>query len=87
MVVGVYIPGYLWPDPDEKCGELLEDGSIREVPCPSLPKGDRVLAGQRSWVGSTDQLPMIFDGGCSVLSLLYDPRSGELKEVECNGEA
>jgi hypothetical protein len=87
MVVGVYAPGYAWPNPDDVCGELLEDFSIREAPCPSEPKGDQVLAGQRSWLGSKDKMPMISDGGCLVVSLLYEPRSGEVKSVECNGEA
>jgi hypothetical protein len=87
MVVGVYAPGYEWPNPDETCGELLEDMTIREIPCPSEPKGDKLLAGQRGWKDSPSKLPLIMDGGCSVVTLLYDPKASEVKRMECNGEA
>ena len=87
MVVGVYAPGYARPNPDDACGELLGDMSIREIPCPSAPKGDDLLAGQRGWRNSSRELPLIADGGCSVVTLLYDPKIGAVKKVECNGEA
>ena len=87
MVVGVYAPGYQWPNPDDTCGELLEDMSIREIPCPSEPKGDKLLAGQRGWKDSASKLPLIADGGCSVVTLPYDPKARAVKMVECNGEA
>ena len=87
MVLGVYVPGYEWPDTDATCGEILEDLSIREVPCPAEPKGDNLLAGQRGWVDSKYKLPMVMDGGCSVVTVVYDPKSNRVKNVECNGGA
>jgi len=87
LVVGVYVPGYVAPNPDDGCEELLDDFTTRTVPCPSEAYGDRVLAGQRAWVGGKDKLPLIMDGGCSVITVIYDPKAGEVKSTYCNGQA
>ena len=86
FVVGVYAPGYRAPGPDETCEELLEDMTSRQVPCVEA-EGDRLLSGQRQWVGNTDKLPLIMDGGCGVITVIYDPRAGVIKSATCNGEA
>ena len=85
FVVGVYAPGYRAPAPDEGC-ELLENMAWRPVPCEE-PDGDRLLAGQRQWVGNADSLPLILDGGCSVISVVYDPKAGAIKSATRNGES
>lgn len=86
FVVGVYAPGYRARGPDESCEELLENMTSRQVPCEE-DKGDRLLSGQRQWVGNTDKLPLIMDGGCGVITVIYDPKAGVVKSATCNGEA
>ena len=86
LVVGVYSPGYRAPSPNETCEELLEDMTTRTVPCEE-PPGDRLPAGQRQWVGDTSKLPGISDGGCSVITVIYDPNAGIVKSANCNGVA
>lgn len=86
LIVGVYAPGYRAPGPDETCEELLEDMTSRQVPCVETER-DRLLSGQRQWVGDTDKLPLIMDGGCGVITVIYDPKAGVVKSTNCNGEA
>ena len=87
MIIGVYAPGYRPPGPDEACEEVLIEGSTtREVPCPE-DEADRLLAGQRRWVENGGKLPGIMDGGCSVITVVYDPKAGVVKSATCNGEA
>ncbi|MCW3846085.1 hypothetical protein OF829_02470 [Sphingomonas sp. LB-2] len=38
----------------------------------------------RRWV-EFDDLPMIFDGGCGVIELVYDVKRGGLDEIYCHG--
>ena len=43
--------------------------------------------GQNRWVSETDDLPVINDGGCSVITVSYDPGARKVESVTCNGEA
>jgi hypothetical protein len=87
LVVGVYARGYVAPNPDDTCEQLLEDFSSRAVPCPAEIESDKLLAGQRRWVFGEDKLPSINDGGCSVITIIYDPKADKVKSADCNGEA
>ncbi|HTU12517.1 MAG TPA: hypothetical protein VMG08_16625 [Allosphingosinicella sp.] len=40
----------------------------------------------RRWVTEAE-LPLILDGGCSLVSLSYDVAAGRIDHVTCNGEA
>jgi hypothetical protein len=40
----------------------------------------------RRWVAE-NQLPMILDGGCSMITLSYDVATQRIERVTCNGEA
>ncbi|MBA3527543.1 MAG: hypothetical protein H0T82_11595 [Sphingomonas sp.] len=86
IVVGVYAPGYQPPSHDATCEEFLEDLTTREVPCPE-PESDRLLAGQRRWVGNTDELPVNMDGGCAIVTVFYDPKADAVTSATCNGRA
>ena len=44
-------------------------------------------ANQSRWFGDYLELPMITDGGCSLIEIIYDPRSHRLQSTQCNGEA
>ena len=42
--------------------------------------------GKRRWVDDARNLPLINDGGCSVVSVEFDPKTGKV-EAGCNGVA
>ena len=87
LIVGVYSRGFRWPDPDHACEELLEDFSTRMVPCPFDSDVDHLRAGQRGWVDHPDRLPSIMDGGCGVVTVVYDPKASKVRDTYCNGHA
>lgn len=74
------------PGPDESCDEVLENMAVRPAPCEEL-NGARLFSGQRQWVEKTNKLPVIADGGCGVITVIYDPKAGAVKSVTCNGVA
>lgn len=43
-------------------------------------------AGTSRWT-TVDDLPVVYDGGCTVLNIRYDARNRKLLWVECNGDA
>lgn len=43
--------------------------------------------GQRRWLADHRNLPVINDGGCSVVSVRYDPVTRKADTPLCNGEA
>jgi hypothetical protein len=45
-----------------------------------------VPAGKRRWVDVGSNLPSIRDGGCSVVTVLFDPKSNKV-DAWCNGVA
>ena len=38
-------------------------------------------------IGSHEKLPLVFDGGCDVITIKYDLQSKTVLSVRCNGEA
>jgi hypothetical protein len=86
LVTGIYVPGYQPPNPHDTCEELLADFTSRAVPCPTKIDDKRLLAGQRAWV-ERDSLPLVLDGGCSVVTVIYDPRIDKVTSATCNGVA
>lgn len=64
---------YAWQD--------REDG-IRKVIAIYVREPDPA----RHWVAET-QLPLVLDGGCSIVSLSFDIAAGRIEAVTCNGEA
>jgi len=72
----------------ESCEELTVNFTSRTVPCPKMKSpADELKAGQRRWVTDNRQFPLVLDGGCGVISLLFDGKTAKVKTVECNGEA
>jgi hypothetical protein len=86
LVTGIYVPGYEAPDPDDTCEELHADFTTTAVECPPEMSDHRLLAGQRAWVERTN-LPFVLDGGCSVITVIYDPKADRIKSATCNGDA
>lgn len=74
------------PDPDDKCWEITENLDTPEVPCGPPPVTSFDLpAGQRRWVGRSENLPFVADGGCSVVRVLFDPASRTIEQAYCHG--
>lgn len=42
--------------------------------------------GRRHWVNE-NELPLVMDGGCDIVTLTYDLDTDRIERVECNGEA
>src|SRR3546814_10899191 len=53
---------------------------------PTNPYYD-VPRGQRRWLADHRDLPLINDGGCSVVSVRYNPVTRTMDTPLCNGEA
>jgi hypothetical protein len=43
--------------------------------------------GQRRWLDNQHNLPVIFDGGCMVVNVVYDAKSSTAPNAFCNGAA
>ena len=97
-VVGVYV----LPRPTEAqvgdvgCDVMLENFDSR--PCTDTEKAEGAArekatadlfgeADQTRWFDDYRELPMIFDRGCDVIEITYDPQSHLMQSVQCNGEA
>ncbi len=50
-------------------------------------EGRFLLGDDRRYWTRASELPMILDGGCAFVSVLFDVRRGEVESVQCNGEA
>ena len=72
--------------PLDRYARFYADGPGGEVtgvyvglPPPEWPPGTR------RWVERLGDLPIIDDGGCSVIGLVFDPAKRTLRDVGCNG--
>lgn len=70
--LGVYGRYYTW--------ESRADG-VRKV----LAVYVREASPQRHWVNQ-NELPLVMDGGCDIVTLTYDHDADRIERVECNGE-
>lgn len=43
-----------------------------------------LAAGQRRWVHDTRDFPVVFEGGCSVVNITFEPARSRVKNVSCN---
>jgi hypothetical protein len=97
-VIGVFVI----PRPKEEraseldCEVMLEDFDSR--PCTDAEKAKVVAqakatanlfgqANQSRWFDDHRELPMILDGGCDLIEIIFDPQSQLIESTECNGEA
>jgi hypothetical protein len=46
----------------------------------------RIDPAGRAWVG-LDKLPLLFDGGCGVVTVVFDVKRDKIERVDCNGLA
>ncbi|WOE75423.1 hypothetical protein [Alterisphingorhabdus coralli] len=78
--------------PDETCEQevLLNNGesTTRPVPCPEfLYEKPQFQTDQSVWVDDETEFPGIDDGGCILVSIIYDLKTNSFKSVSCNGQA
>lgn len=97
-VMGIYvIPAPVEArDNDYGCEVMLEDFGSR--PCTDAEKAEIAgrekatsdLFGQANkwrWFDNYRDLPMIVDGGCDLIEIIFDPQSQRIDSTRCNGEA
>lgn len=97
-VIGVYV----LPRPAEArvsdvgCEVMLE--SFESRPCTDAEEAE--IAGQEKatvdlfgqanqtrWFEDYRDLPMMLDGGCNLIEIIFDPQSQLIQSTQCNGEA
>lgn len=44
-------------------------------------------ANKSRWFDDYRDLPMMFDGGCNLIEIIFDPQSQLIQSTRCNGEA
>ena len=83
-------------DEDVGCEVMLED--LESRPCTDEEVADMVRddlaraermgnAGQSRWFDSYGELPLVLDGGCNFIEIIYDPKTKRIESAECNGYA
>jgi hypothetical protein len=45
------------------------------------------LRGKRLWLADRRDLPILMDGGCAVVNVVYDPPTQRVENTFCNGQA
>jgi hypothetical protein len=60
--------------------QMIRGEFVRPYGFPSKPVGIYVVSRLRDF-------PVIFDGGCSVVSVLYDVEAARIVSLKCNGYA
>lgn len=61
-----------------------DDGRVVAV---YIAAGRDVRAGERHWLADNRDLPMHLDGGCDVISVVYDLETQSVEQSLCNGVA
>ena len=89
-------------DPHDKLMNRIEEQLVLPQGAEPISKYDRFYtrdgkivvgtlvlgkSGSRSWVKSISDLPQVFDGGCGVINVRYNPKSDTVENVHCNGVA
>ena len=85
-IVGIYTLPFARPE-DGGCAETADNAALPPPPCPEEDAEPALADGQRRWLDDSDDLPVIVDGGCSVITIRYDSRTGALAPPACNGGA
>lgn len=63
----------------------LKTGEVRAVFIEEAHDG--LPVGQRRWLADAKLLPVVFDGGCYVVTVVFDPRAAIVTQAYCNGVA
>lgn len=49
--------------------------------------GNDLHKGQRLWLAERYELPVLLDGGCATVNIVYDPLAQRVEQAYCNGLA
>ncbi|SEM20168.1 hypothetical protein SAMN05428989_3346 [Pseudoxanthomonas sp. GM95] len=61
---------------------LTNDGMLVGIYVKDFDGGDR-----QAHLASEREMPIFFDGGCSVIEVQYDPDANKVLRIRCNGIA
>lgn len=97
-IIAHYIIPFATSNSDEEdgCEVMLEDlesrpctdEEVAEMDRDDLAYAERMgKAGQSRWFDSYGELPLVLDGGCGFIEIIYDPKEKRVERAECNGEA
>tara|TARA_B100000678_G_C17986325_1_gene413108 strand:- start:119 stop:499 length:381 start_codon:yes stop_codon:yes gene_type:complete len=95
-IVAVYVTVSADLPADAGCSVMLKNFDMR--PCTDEEiaevrrmeenlKAGQAEAGSSRWFADTSDLPAVNDGGCSVVNIVYDPKTERVESVKCNGLA
>ncbi len=87
---GKVIGLYFVPNPrssEAVCSQGQFEGTVKTVDCAAMPKSkwESVEANERRWVGQLSDLPIMSDGGCSIVNITYDTKRNLVESATCNG--
>lgn len=95
-VMAIYLIPQPPSDPDTGCEVMTSDLGSRPCTAEEVENSidsereydlAQVPAGERRWLSSVDALPLVNDGGCSVLIVRYDLSTHRILLAACNGPA
>jgi hypothetical protein len=92
-VVGVYLHRVAAaPRGDDwGCEEIILEGNeigSKPIPCPPEPDTlQQVSGGERRWFDDPAKLPYISDGGCGMITVIFNPATNRVEHADCNGVA
>ncbi len=68
---------------DWACSTVGPDGKLTPIPC---GPDTRPRADEQRWV-EYKAMPLIEDGGCSAIDVIYNPLTATVEDVACHGVA
>jgi len=86
-IIGVYLIPAPPMGPEDGCSELQADLTLKPLDCSSLPKSPHasVKANERKWLERDQDLPGMNDGGCAMVTVVYQPLRKAVEAAHCNG--
>ncbi len=94
-VIGVYVTPAEARDSEDGCEvALIDEGSrpCTEAEQAELATHDKTMtdllgqANQSRWLKDYRTLPVLMDGGCDVIEIIFEPRSKRIESAQCNGD-
>ena len=70
--------------------ESSRPGSVVGVYVRYVDRANKIYTerrGRRIWLNTYRDLPVVKDGGCSVVTIIFEPATKRMVSVRCNGEA
>lgn len=87
LINGIYVvPERQETEPGATCADVTANLTLQDAPCDIQPTPtDEIRAGQRQWRSNPRELPLILDGGCDIVLILYSQREHAFRLVRCAG--